>query len=95
MNLKRKRLMYKKLRTALNKDMLKSNRNSFVLIGSTGNVLIFLVPRTVKKTRDHLKTNAKASRSRSKRLMRRLLKYKKNGSRIRLNLLLSKSRKET
>ena len=87
--------MYKRLRTALSKDMSKSSKNNFVLTDSTDNVPTFLVPKTVKKTRGLSKTNAKASRSRSKRLTKRLLKYKKNGSRIKLNLLLNKSRKET
>ena len=87
--------MYKKLRTALNKDTLKSSRSSYVLTDSTDNVLTYLEPKTVKRTRDHLKTNAKVSRSRSRKSTRRSLKYKKNGSRIKLNLLLSKSRKET
>ena len=95
MSLKRKKLMFKKLRTALNKDMLKSSRNSFVLTDLIDNVLTSLEPKTVKKTKVHSKTNAKASRSRSKRLMKRLLKFKKNGLRIKLNLLLNKSRKET
>ena len=86
--------MFKKLRTALNKDMLRFSRNSFVLTDSTGNVLTFLEPKTVKKTRVLLKTSAKVSRSRSKRSTRRSLRFRKNGSRIKLNLLLSKSRKE-
>ena len=87
--------MYKKLRTALNKDTLKFSRSSFVLTDSTDNVLTYLEPKTAKRTRDHLKTNAKVSRSRSRKSTRRSLRYKKNGSRIKLNLLLSKSRKET
>ena len=86
--------MYKKLRTALSKDTLKSSRSSYVLTDSTDNVLTYLEPKTAKRTRDHLKTNAKVSRSRSRKSTRRSLRYKKNGSRIKLNLLLSKSRKE-
>ena len=86
--------MYKKLRTALNKDMLRFSRSSFVLTDSTGNVLTSLEPKTVKRTRGLLRTSVKVSRSRSKRLMRRSLKFKRSGSRIKSNLLLNKSRKE-
>ena len=73
--------MFKKLRTALNRDMLKSSKNNFVLTDSTDNVLTYLEPKTVKKTRVLLRTSVKVSRSRSKRLMRRSLKFKRSGSR--------------